>query len=123
MINTYKNKTKKFILSFILCIGIMLSAFMGVKISAPQTVFANTNKISQDISSDAIGSQYDFSTTSTAKPVTPNSSWSISDGSYNKDNIIKGIVDLKDETTFDTETYKTLKPNMPNPDKTSDSYY
>ncbi len=124
MINTYKNKTKKFILSILLCFGIILSAFLGVNIQNPITVNANTtNKISKDISSEAIGSQYDFNTTSSAKPVTPNSSWSIVDGHYNKDNIISGIVNLKDETTFDTETYKTSKPNMPNPDKTSEAYF
>ena len=124
MIKAYKNKTKKIILSILLCFGIMLSAFTGISIQVPSTVMANTtNKISKDISSDALGSQYDFNTTSTAKPVTPNSSWSVADGSYNKDNIISGIVNLKDETTFDTETYKTLKPSMPNPDKTNDAYY
>ncbi len=123
MLNTKKNKIKNIIFSIILCLGMFVSALSGINIVPNYQVFAGTNNIINDVSSTLLSSYYNFSTTSTAKPATPNGWSEISDNVVNEDNIIKGIVDVKDETTFNTSTYKTTRPKMPKDQSTDTSYF
>jgi len=125
MLNRNKSKFKNIFCCIILCLGVMLSAFANFTLSLPSNkeVYASSyNNIRKDVSSELLSTYYNFYTTSTNKPATA-SGWSeISDSAVNKDNMIKGIVDLENETTFNTTTYKTTKPSMPK-DKSSDKAY
>ena len=109
MSNTKNKKSKSIFLSLILCFAMILSAFAGINIVSPKShqVYAITTSERNNVSSDLLSSYYNFYTTSTAKPATPNGWTKISDNQVNKDSIISGIVDVTDETTFKSSTYKT----------------
>lgn len=109
-----------------LCFAIILSAFVGLNV-AKTTVFADdgSNYKCVNVSSDLLNSYYDFYTTSSTRtaPATP-SGWSEITGTgnqVNKDNILKGIVDLTDDTTFPSSTFKTSRPKNILEDITSES--
>jgi len=124
MSNTKKFRFKSIFCSLIICIGILLSAFANFNFhNVEKDVFAGTySSIKKDVSEDLLGNYHSFYTTSTSKPASV-SGWSeISESVVNTDNMIKGIVDLENETTFNTTTYKTTKPNMPK-DKDDDKAY
>ena len=57
MLNLIKSKTKKLICCFVLCLGVLVSAFAGYNISQPNVVMAkSTNKIVEDVTSSVFGS-------------------------------------------------------------------
>ena len=121
MSNT-KNKTKNILCSIILCFAMIISAFVGIKLAPKAQVDANS-LISEDVSSNLLSTYYNFATSSSAKPATPNGWSEISGNQVNKDNIVKGIVDVTDETTFSTSTYKTTRPKMLLEEKKDKDYY
>lgn len=111
-----------------LCFAIILSAFIGLNV-AKTTVFADdsSNYKCVNVSSDLLNSYYNFYTTSSTRsaPATPNG-WSEISGTgnqVNKDNILKGIVDLTDDTTFSPSTFKTSRPKNILENITSDNAY
>lgn len=125
MSNTRKLTLKNIICSIILCLCVVLSAFVTINYSKQEhKVSAAVNdNIIQDVSKDLLNSYHNFYTTSSSKPASV-SGWSeISDPVDNKANIIKGIVDLENENTFNTTTYKTTKPNMPKSQSTVQGYF
>lgn len=122
MLNAKRKKSKNILFSLILCLAMTLSAFAGFNFAKKTEVMASTNYIVNDVSSDLLSNYYNFYTTSTAKPATPSGWTQISENKVNEDNIIKGIVDLTDETTFKTSTYKTTRPTMEK-EQSSDSAY
>lgn len=124
MLKTRNKKSKNIFFSLILCIAMTISAFTGLHfIKQDNVMAAGSDYIQKDVSSDLLSTYYNFYTTSSAKPATPNGWTEISDNQVNKDNIIKGIVDLKDETTFKTSTYHTTKPTMPQDESSDTSYF
>jgi len=119
MLNSIKSKTKKILCCLILCLGILASAFVNFNFSQELEVLANaTNKITEDVTASDFGSGYNFQTSgSSTKPVSP-SGWSALDSqSFNSKNIVSGIVNIEDETSFDTDECKTTRPSMPIKDK------
>ena len=123
MLKTRNKKSKYIFFSLILCFAMMISAFAGIHFAMPTKVNAGSDYIVKNVSSDLLSSYHNFYTTSTAKPATPNGWSEISDNQVNKDNIIKGIVDVTDETTFKTSTYKTTRPNMPKDESSDEAYF
>lgn len=124
MSNTKKSKSKKFICSIILCFAMILSAFIGFNF-APAQVYASTLN-GTNVSSDLL-SNWNFSTSSSATPVTPNG-WSEIKEDNNQDvntrkNIIRGIVDVKDEKSFPTSKYYTTRPKMTLEESSDTSYF
>ncbi len=119
MLNLIKSKTKKFICCFVLCLGVLVSAFAGYNISKPNVVMAkSTNKIVEDVTSSVFGSGYNFNTTTSDEPVSPNGWTKLeSEASNNHNDIIKGVVNVENETSFDTDECGTSRPNMPIADK------
>ena len=126
MSNSIKTKTKNIFLIIVLALGLLLTSFTGLYFNPRSSVSATVdNKITKDVTSSAFSSSYNFKTSSTSKPVKP-SGWSeISNNIVNEGNIVRGIVDVKEESTssFDTEVYKTTKPTMPNHNSTNDTYF
>ena len=119
MLNLIKSKTKKIICCFVLCLGVLVSAFAGYNISQPTKVMAkSTNKIVEDVTSSVFGSGYNFNSSTSDEPVSP-SGWTKldSEASSNYDDIIKGVVNVENETSFDTDECGTSRPNMPILDK------
>ena len=124
MSNSKNKKCKSIFLSLILSFAMIFSAFAGINIVSQKTqVYAITTSERNNVSSDLLSNYYNFYTTSTAKPATPNGWTKISDNQVNQDNIISGIVDVTDETTFKTSTYKTTKPNMPKDESSDNAYF
>ncbi len=119
MLNLIKSKTKKFICCFVLCLGVLVSAFAGYNISNTSMVMAkSTNKIVEDVTSSVFGTGYNFNTTTSDEPVTPNGWTKLDDeASSNKNDIKKGVVNVEDETSFDTDECGTTRPSMPIADK------
>lgn len=127
MLNLIKSKTKKFICCFVLCLGVLVSAFAGYNISKPNMVMAkSTNKIVEDVTSTVFGTGYNFNTTTSDEPVSP-SGWTKleSEASSNHSDIKKGVVNVENETSFDTDECGTSRPSMPIADKdtTQDAGY
>lgn len=125
MLNKKNSKLKKIFCCVILCLGVMLSAFANFSFATPNTQVyaASYNGEPKNVSSDLLGNYHNFQTTSTSKPASV-SGWSeISSSAVNKDNMVKGIVDLKDESTFNVDTYKTSKPSMPKDESNDKSYF
>ena len=123
MLNLIKSKTKKIICCFVLCLGVLVSAFAGYNISQPTMVMAkSTNKIVEDVTSKVFGTGYNFNTSTSDEPVSPNG-WTKLDNeaSNNHNDIIKGVVNIENETSFDTDECGTSKPDMPIKDKESAS--
>ena len=129
MLNSFKIKTKNLFCSIILALGILLTAFTGFNIVSSNNnsvvSAAVDNKITKDVTSSVFSSSYNFSTTSTSKPVKPSGWTEITNGVVNEGNIIRGIVDVKEESSssFDTEVYKTTKPNMNDQTSSNSTYY
>lgn len=124
MLNTRHKKSKNIFFSLILCFAMIISAFAGIHFSPKsEEVYAGSDYIVKNVSSDLLNSYHNFYTTSTAKPATPNGWSEITTNQVNKDNIIKGIVDVTDETTFKTSTYKTTRPNMPKDESSDEAYF
>ena len=124
MLNTRHKKSKNIFFSLILCFAMIISAFAGIHFSLKsEEVYAGSDYVVKNVSSDLLNSYHNFYTTSTAKPATPNGWSEITTNQVNKDNIIKGIVDVTDESTFKTSTYKTTRPNMPKDESSDDSYF
>ncbi len=127
MLNLIKSKTKKLICCFVLCLGVLVSAFAGYNISKPNEVMAkSTNKIVEDVTASVFGSGYNFNTTTSDEPVSPNGWTKLeSEASNNHNDIIKGVVNVENETSFDTDECGTSKPDMPIADKdtTNDEGY
>ena len=119
MLNLIKSKTKKLICCFVLCLGVLVSAFAGYNISQPNVVMAkSTNKIVEDVTSSVFGSGYNFNTTTSDEPVSPNGWTKLeSEASSNHNDIIKGVVNVENETSFDTDECGTSRPTMPIADK------
>ena len=116
MSNTKNYKIKSIICSILLCFAMIISAFVGFNIKANDVVMADdgSNYRTVNVSSDLLSSYYNFNTTASTRsaPATPNG-WSIITGignQVNKDNILSGIVDLTDDTTFSASTFKTSRP-------------
>lgn len=124
MLNRKKSKLKNIFCCIILCLGVALSAFANFTLSLPgKDVYASSyNNIRKDVSSELLSSYYNFYTTSTNKPASVSGWTEITTSAVNTDNMVKGIVDVENETTFNTSTYKTTKPSMPK-DKSSDKSY
>lgn len=123
MSNT-KNKTKNILCSIILCFAMILSAFVGIKLAPKTEVNANT-LIAEDVSSNLLSTYYNFATSSSAKPATPNGWSEIKDNQVNSESgrMVRGIVDVTDETTFSTSTYKTTRPRMLLEEKQEKDYF
>lgn len=119
---TKKIKSKKVICSLFMCIAVLISAFCGIK-STPTSVDAASDNYRVNVSSDLLSTYHNFYTTSSAKPATPNGWTVIDDYATNDDNIVRGIVDVKDTSTFSTTTYKTTRPIMPKSDSSDTSYF
>ena len=107
----------------------IISAFVGFNIKANDVVMADdgSNYRTVNVSSDLLSSYYNFNTTASTRsaPATPNG-WSIITGignQVNKDNILSGIVDLTDDTTFSASTFKTSRPKNILENITSDTAY
>lgn len=127
MLNSKKFKLKKLICCATLCLGILLSFCVGfipnhlINVSAKSI----SNYITNDVSKDLLGETgHNFNTSSSVKPATP-SSWSEASGSKNKDNIQRGIVNIENDTTFDTKVYKkTSRPTiLPQASSDNNSHY
>lgn len=135
MYNLKQSKTKKIICSFVLVLGVLVSAFSGYhfnisktfKVSADTTY--NTDQIAESIfeenSSEANYYSFYTSSTSTSSSI---SGWEKTNTNSNIEDSVKAcIVDLSgDKSTWDDEdnTYKTTKPNFLQPNHTSSkSYY
>ena len=128
MLNLIKSKTKKFICCFVLCLGVLVSAVAGYNISKPNMVMAkSTNKIVEDVTSTVFGTGHNFHSSSTSdEPVSPNGWTKLeSEASSNHEDVIKGVVNVEDETSFDTDECGTTRPSMPIVDKdtTNDAGY
>jgi hypothetical protein len=124
MLNSIKSKTKKILCCFALCLGILASAVSGINFSKDISVSAKSNnKIVQDVTSSLVGNGYNFnsSTSSTGKPVTPSGWTKTTDSAKNEDNIISGVVNVESETDFDTEECGTIRPSMPITDKDTEA--
>ena len=129
MSNTKNYKIKSIICSILLCFAMIISAFVGFNIKANDVVMADdgSNYRTVNVSSDLLSSYYNFNTTASTRsaPATPNG-WSIITGignQVNKDNILSGIVDLTDDTTFSASTFKTSRPKNILENITSDTAY
>ena len=106
MLNLIKSKTKKFICCFVLCLGVLVSAVAGYNISKPNMVMAkSTNKIVEDVTSTVFGTGHNFHSSSTSdEPVSPNGWTKLeSEASSNHEDVIKGVVNVEDETTQPAE--------------------
>lgn len=123
MLNSKKSKIKNILCSLILSFGFLLSAFSGISFASTKVYASTNNNIIEDVSSSVLSSYYNFYTTSTSKPATPNGWTELTDSSKNEDNIKRGIVDVENETTFNTDTYKTSKPTMPKSESNDTSYF
>jgi len=125
MLNSKKSKFKKIICCSVLCLGITVSALAGLFYHKSENVYASTSSyVTEDVSASLLGTTaYNFNTTSTSKPATP-SNWSEATGGKNTENIKKGIVNLENDTTFDSDIYKTSRPTtLPKAVTTDKSYY
>lgn len=135
MYNLKQSKTKKIICSFVLVLGVLLSAFSGYhfNISPVTKVYAdatyNTDQIAESIfeenSSEANYYSFYTSSTSTSSSI---SGWEKTNTNNDIEDSVKAcIVDLSgDKSTWDDEdnTYKTTKPNFLQPNHTNNkSYY
>ncbi len=135
MYNLKQSKTKKIICSFVLVLGVLISAFSGYhfNINKALTVSADTTyntdqieeSIFEDNSSEANYYSFYTSSTSTSSSI---SGWEKTNTSSNiEDNVKACIVDLSgDKSTWDDEdnSYKTTKPGFLQPNHTnSKSYY
>ena len=127
MLNSIKLRTNKFLCCFALCLGLLASAILGngVQNSPTKILARNTNKIVEDVTSTVFGSGYNFDVSTSDSPVSPSGWTKMESTSFNNDNIIKGVVNVKSETDFDTEECGTTRPIMPITDKetTNNSYY
>jgi len=126
MLNSIKSKTKKILCCFVLCLGVLTSAFVGINFNNKTIVSAlSNNKIVEDVTSSVLGTGYNFNVNTSDKPVTPSGWTKTSDSSTNTENIISGVVNVESETDFDTEECGTTRPTMPIVDKdtSSDSGY
>jgi len=74
---TKKIKSKKVICSLFMCIAVLISAFCGIK-STPVEISAASDNYRVNVSSELLSSYYNFYTTSSAKPATPNG-WTVID--------------------------------------------
>ena len=118
---TKKIKSKKVICSLFMCIAVLISAFIGIK-ATPIQVQAISDNYRENISSDTL-TYYNFYTTSSAKPATPNGWTLLDDYATNDDAIVRGIVDLTSESTFSESTYKTVRPIMPKTESSDKAYF
>lgn len=132
MYNLKQSKTKKIICSFVLVLGVLLSAFSGyhfdistiTKVSASSTY--KTDQIAESIfeenSSEANYYSFYTSSTSTSSSI---SGWEKTNTSNNIEDSVKAcIVDLGDDnSTWDKDAYKTTKPNFLQPNHTSNKAY
>ncbi len=124
MLKTRNKKSKTIFFSLILCIAMIISAFTGLHfVPQSKVMAANSDFISKDVSSDLLSTYYNFYTTSSAKPATPNGWSEITDNQVNEDNIVKGIVDVTDESTFKTSTYHTTRPVIHQDESSDESYF
>ncbi|MBE5738487.1 MAG: hypothetical protein E7354_02025 [Clostridiales bacterium] len=132
MYNLRQSKTKKIICSFVLVFGMLLSVLSGYNFNFynVRTVSAadgsyNNEHISESIFEEGSSNKnyYSFYTSSTSKPATANGWTKLESDSTNYDNIKHGIVDLKDETTWNSETYQTSRPTFLAPNNTDSAYY
>lgn len=132
MYNLRKSKTKKIICSLVLVLGMFLSVFSGYNfnLSGIRTVSAADGSYNNDHIAESIFKKdsseenyYSFYTTSTSKPATVNGWTKLESDSTNYDNIKHGIVDLKDETTWNNDTYQTSRPTVLSPNSTDNAYY
>ena len=124
MSNTKKINIKLIVCSIILAICMLVPAFAGYQFNSKKEAFAGTSdNIVTDVSSELLSTYYNFNTSSNSKPATPSGWTEITASSVNKDNIVRGIVDVSSETTFNTSTYKTTKPNMPTDTSSDKAYY
>ncbi|MBE5758149.1 MAG: hypothetical protein E7345_04440 [Clostridiales bacterium] len=118
MSNSKKIKLNKIFCGFILCLSVFFSAIMlGFNTSKEVVLAANpTGYIYEDVSSDLIGSDYNFYTSATIndKPVSP-SNWSVVEDGVNTDDnddnkkYLNGIVDIS-SSKFNEEEFKTSRP-------------
>ncbi len=132
MYNLRKSKTKKIICSLVLVLGVLLSVFSGYRfnLTGIRTVSAAEGSYNNDHIAESIFKKdsseenyYSFYTTSTSKPATVNGWTKLESDSTNYDNIKHGIVDLKDETTWNNDTYQTSRPTVLSPNSTDNAYY
>lgn len=132
MYNLRKSKTNKIICSLVLVFGMLLSVFSGYNFHLynTRTVSAADGSYNNDLIAESIfkkdsseANYYSFYTTSTSKPATANGWTKLESDSTNYDNIKHGIVDLKDETTWNSETYQTSRPIVLAPNSTDAAYY
>lgn len=124
-----KSKFKKIICSAILCLGLLISGVAGTHYNVGAiNVNANASSsgyITRNVTSTVFGSGSDFGGTSVStKPNTTVTGWTTSDNIGDKENVIHGVVSLKDETTFDAEKWGLdTKPKMGDADKDDDAYH
>ncbi|MGN0961787.1 MAG: hypothetical protein ACI4PF_06305, partial [Christensenellales bacterium] len=117
-----KSKFKKIICSSVLCVGLLASAFTGLHYNDnPTKVSAGTSSyIVEDVTSNVFGSGYNFNVSTSDKPTTSITGWSADTlkDKASKNDFKKGVVNFKDETTFNSEEWELeTKPNMPVTDK------
>lgn len=127
MLNS-KSKFKKIICSSALCLGFLSTAFTGVHYSDKTSVSASGSSgyIIEDVTSSVFGTGYNFNVSTSDKPVSPSNWTTLNNQAINADNIKKGVVNFKDETSFSAEEWElTSQPTMPtdkeNPE--DDGYY
>ncbi|MBE5736440.1 MAG: hypothetical protein E7356_03720 [Clostridiales bacterium] len=118
MLNSIKSKTKKIICSIALALGIGATTFTGLTTGADITTQAlNTNQIVKDVSSTVVGTGYNFNVSTSDSPIQPSGWTKLDSESYNGNNVIKGVVNIENDSNFDTEECGTSRPSMPIKDK------
>jgi len=115
MSNSKNLKFKKIFCSITLCLGMFLSAFVGIKATPLLQVDASTTgHIFENVSSSLIGSEYNFYTSSSSTPARP-SNWTFTDDGVNTDeadegdDYVAGIVDIT-SSKFSEKDYHTSRP-------------
>ncbi|MBQ7351937.1 MAG: hypothetical protein IJW59_03665 [Clostridia bacterium] len=118
MLNSIKTNSKKFICCLILSLAMLVSAFAGIHFDKQSKVLASVNNhIIEDVTSSDFGTGYNFNTTTSSKPNEQVSGWTIISNSSTNENIVKGVVNVESETSFDVGHCGTSRPFMPIEDK------
>lgn len=124
MLNSIKIKSKNFVCCLILCVAMITFAFTGTHIKNQTVILAESNNhIVQDVSETVFGKGYNFGSTTTSTSPSSPSGWTLVESSTETDNIVKGVVNVESETSFDTEKCETIRPIMPIEDKDNTDYY
>ena len=129
MTNTKKFKFKNLFCTLIIAFCMMIPTFSGYHFNGINVLASSSSNYKyEDLSSSLLGSKgYNFNSETGVSPVKP-SGWEeikTTTNNYNETtdkNIVRGVVNVKDNGSFSSEKSKTSRPQM-NKDESSDESY